>query len=105
MSALTPSPLPRGEGIKGYDGFIALGCVIRGETSHYETVCEESARGFTWLAIEFQAAIGNGILTVENEAQAIHRASVDGADKGGDAARACMALIALKNRMGGEHPD
>ncbi len=77
-----------------YDGFIALGCVIRGETFHFEIVCEESARGLTWLAIEEQAAIGNGILTVENEKQAKARL-----DKGADAARAALALIDLKEKF------
>lgn len=83
-----------------YDGFVALGCVIRGETSHYDTVCEESARGLTWLSIEQMAAIGNGILTVENEAQAWERAAIDQGNKGADAARACLTLIDLKCRFG-----
>ena len=83
-----------------YDGFVALGCVIRGETSHYDTVCEESARGITWLGIEFMAAIGNGILTVENEAQAWERANRNEGNKGGQAAQACLQLIALKRKFG-----
>jgi len=77
-----------------YDGFVALGCVIRGETYHFEVVCNESARGLTRLALEHHAAIGNGILTVENEAQAKARLT-----KGGDAARAALALIALKKQF------
>lgn len=85
-----------------YDGFVALGCVIRGETTHYETVCEESARGLTWLAIEHKAAIGNGILTVENEAQAWERANPARGDKGGGAAKAALSLIALKRHFGGD---
>lgn len=81
-----------------YDGFVALGCVIRGETSHYETVCAESARGLTWLALEHCAAIGNGILTVENEKQARVRADTGKGkgNKGGAAAAAALALITLK---------
>ena len=82
-----------------YDGFVALGCVIRGETSHYDIVCNESARGLTWLAIEHQAAIGNGILTVENEAQAVARADPARGNKGARAAEAALALIALKQRL------
>lgn len=85
----------------GYDGFVALGCVIRGETTHYETVCEESARGLTWLAVEHQAAIGNGIITVENEEQAWARADMARADKGGAAAEAALKLVSLRARLQG----
>ncbi|HTW35708.1 MAG TPA: 6,7-dimethyl-8-ribityllumazine synthase [Rhizomicrobium sp.] len=85
---------------KTYDGFIALGCVIRGETYHFEIVSNESARGLIDLALEHGLCIGNGILTVENEEQALDRARRDGLDKGGDAARACLALIELKARLG-----
>jgi 6,7-dimethyl-8-ribityllumazine synthase len=85
-----------------YDGFIALGCVIRGETYHFEIVANESARGIMDLMLREDICIGNGILTVENEAQALHRANPEGADKGGDAARACLALIAHRRRMNGE---
>ena len=88
-----------------YDGFVALGCVIRGETYHFEIVAGESARGLMDLGLHDGLCIGNGILTVENETQAIHRASVEGADKGGDAARACLALIGFKKRLGGERAD
>ena len=83
-----------------YDGYIALGCVIRGETSHYEHVCQETARGLQGLALEHRLAIGFGILTVENEAQALARAAVDRKNKGGEAARACLAMIELKQRFG-----
>ena len=82
-----------------YDGFVALGCVIRGETHHFEIVANESARGLMDLMINDGLCIGNGILTVENEEQALRRASRDGLDKGGDAARACLALIELKSRF------
>ena len=85
---------------KTYDGFVALGCVIRGETYHFEIVSNESARGLTDLALHHGLCIGNGILTVENEEQALVRAKRDGLDKGGDAARACLALIDLKARLG-----
>src|SRR5437764_9229134 len=86
-----------------YDGFVALGCVIRGETSHYDHVCVESARGVQELLCR-GLAVGFGILTVENEAQALVRAApaehqVGGRDKGGEAVRACLALIELKRRF------
>jgi 6,7-dimethyl-8-ribityllumazine synthase len=81
-----------------FDGFVALGCVIRGETSHYDHICAESARGLQDLALREGLAIGYGILTVENEAQALVRASLEGRDKGGEAVRACLALVALKRR-------
>ena len=82
-----------------YDGFVALGCVIRGETYHFEIVATESARGLMDLMVREGLCIGNGILTVEDEEQALHRARASELDKGGDAARACLALIALKRRF------
>ena len=85
---------------KHFDGYVALGCVIRGETTHYETVCSESARGLMGLAIAENLAIGNGILTVEDEAQAWERAHVAKKDKGGDAARAAVSLVTLRKRFG-----
>ena len=84
---------------KKYDGFIALGCVIRGETTHYETVCQESARGLNDLAINYQLAIGNGIITVENEEQALARADMKKLDKGGFAVEACLDVISLKEKF------
>ncbi len=84
---------------KQFQGFVALGCVIRGETSHYDTVAEQSAAGLQKLAIEQQLAIGNGILTVENYAQAATRANPLEGDKGGFAVEACLGLIALKQRF------
>jgi 6,7-dimethyl-8-ribityllumazine synthase len=81
---------------KRFDGYVALGCVIRGETTHYDHVCEESWRGLNHLALTFQLAIGNGILTVESEEQAWERARVDRKNNGGWAANACLAMIALK---------
>ena len=78
-----------------YDGYVALGCVIRGETSHYDTVCNESARGLMELGIKQHLAIGNGILTVENEQQALVRADIAQKNKGGGAVEACLGLINL----------
>ncbi len=83
-----------------YDGFVALGCVIRGETHHFDIVANELARALMDLAVNEFVALGNGILTVENEAQAWARAKIDQGDKGGDAARAALAMIALRNRLG-----
>jgi 6,7-dimethyl-8-ribityllumazine synthase len=81
-----------------YDGFVALGCVIRGETSHYDYVCGESARALMVLSVE-GLPIGYGILTVENEAQAIVRASRTQKNKGKDAAEACLAMLSVKRRL------
>jgi 6,7-dimethyl-8-ribityllumazine synthase len=82
-----------------YDGFVALGCVIRGETSHYDSVCNESARGLMDLTIRERLAIGNGILTVENETQALVRADVRQLDKGGGAVKAALALLGAKQHF------
>jgi 6,7-dimethyl-8-ribityllumazine synthase len=82
-----------------YDGFVALGVVIRGETWHFEIVAGESARGIMALTLD-GLAIGNGILTVENEAQALARARPDEKDKGGEAAKAALAMLALKEKFG-----
>ena len=84
-----------------YDGVVALGCVIRGETYHFEIVSDQSARALMDLAVNQQLAIGNGILTVENEAQAHARAGSDDGDKGGDAARAALAMVRLKRGLAG----
>ena len=83
----------------GYDGCVVLGCVIRGETSHYEIVAGESARAIMDLAVQQAIPIGNGILTVENRAQATERAKTDRRNKGADAAAACMSLVALSRRL------
>lgn len=82
-----------------FDGFVALGCVIRGETTHYETVCNDSSRALTLLGLE-GACIGNGILTVETSEQAAVRADPAGQNKGGGAAAAALHLIALTRRFG-----
>lgn len=81
-----------------YDGFVALGCVIRGETYHFEIVSDQSAAGLSTLGLN-GVVIGNGILTTENEAQAWTRARISEGDKGGGAARACLDLIALRKRL------
>jgi 6,7-dimethyl-8-ribityllumazine synthase len=82
-----------------YEGAVALGCVIRGETLHFEIVSQESARALLELSVARRVPIGNGILTVDTDAQAWARARPEEADKGGDAARAAMALVALKRRL------
>tara|TARA_B100000927_G_scaffold220645_1_gene180581 strand:+ start:1438 stop:1899 length:462 start_codon:yes stop_codon:yes gene_type:complete len=82
-----------------YDGFIALGCVIRGETSHFDIVINESARAITNLSIDNSLIIGNGILTVENKQQAIDRSNDDENNKGYHAALACSKLIDLKGNI------
>lgn len=81
-----------------FDGYVALGIVIRGETYHFEIVAGESARGLMALTLD-GLAIGNGILTVENEAQALARARPDDKGKGGEAAKAALAMLALKTRL------
>ncbi|MEM9640081.1 MAG: 6,7-dimethyl-8-ribityllumazine synthase [Pseudomonadota bacterium] len=81
-----------------YDGFVALGCIIRGETSHYDTVCNDSSRGLMELGLK-GLCVGNGILTVENMDQAIVRADASGQNKGGGAAVAALTLIALKRQF------
>lgn len=82
-----------------YDGFIAIGVVIRGETYHFEVVSNESARGLMALSMD-AIPIGNGILTVENEAQALTRAKRTEKDKGGEAAKAAIAMLSLRERFG-----
>lgn len=81
-----------------YDGFVALGCVIRGETSHYDTVCNDSSRGLALLGLD-GLCLGNGILTVENREQAVVRAEAAGQNKGGGAANAALHLIALTEKL------
>jgi len=83
----------------GFDGYVALGCVIRGETTHYDYVCQESARAIMDLAVNEQLAIGNGIITVENEEQAWARASKDKKDKGGFAANATLKMIKIRSEL------
>jgi 6,7-dimethyl-8-ribityllumazine synthase len=85
---------------KPYDGVVALGCVIRGDTIHFEIVSMQSARALMDLSVARRMPIGNGILTVDTDAQAWLRARAEEADKGGDAARAALALVRLKRRLG-----
>jgi 6,7-dimethyl-8-ribityllumazine synthase len=84
---------------QGFDAYVALGCVIRGETTHYELVSGESCRGLMELGTRAGIPIGNGILTVENEAQALVRADPAALDKGGDAALAAQSLLVLRRRL------
>ena len=84
---------------KAYDGYVALGCVIRGETSHYDHICGEVARGLNHIAIAYRVAIGFGVLTCENREQAWTRASVSDVNKGADAARACLMMVAHLRRL------
>jgi 6,7-dimethyl-8-ribityllumazine synthase len=84
-----------------YDGYVALGTVIRGETYHFEVVSNESARGLMDLTIGKRLAIGNGVLTTETDEQAWARARITEGDKGGGAARACLEMIALRRRLAG----
>ena len=86
-------------GQRRYDGYIALGCVIRGATSHYDYVCAESARKLQDLACEYTLALGYGILTCDTREQAWERASVEGRNKGGEVARACLRMIELKRQF------
>ena len=83
-----------------FDGAVALGCIVRGETYHFEIVSNESARGLTDLGLARRLSIGNGILTVEDDDQAVVRADPAQGDKGGDAMRAALVLVALKRHAG-----
>jgi 6,7-dimethyl-8-ribityllumazine synthase len=94
-----PAAIAMAEKRGDYHGYVALGCVIRGETYHFEIVSNESARGLMDLAARERVCVGNGILTVEDEAQAWARARVSDGDKGGQAARACLDLVALKRSL------
>ena len=93
-----PGAIALADESRRFDAFVALGVVIRGETWHFEIVAGESARGLMALTMD-GIAVGNGILTVENEAQAIARADPAQMDKGGDAAKAALALLELKTRF------
>ncbi len=95
-----PSAIAMAERLADYDGYVALGCVIRGETTHYDTVCNDSSRALSLLGLQ-GACIGNGILTVENRAQAEVRADPAGQNKGGGAAAAALHLVALSRTWAG----
>jgi 6,7-dimethyl-8-ribityllumazine synthase len=88
-----------GTAIPGYSGFIALGCVIRGETDHYDHICREASRALMDLAVDHSVALGFGILTCETYDQAWVRASVDQKNKGADAAEACLRMIELRRAL------
>lgn len=92
-----PSAIGIAERMSNFDGYVALGCVIRGETTHYDTVCNDSSRALQLLGLQ-GLCIGNGILTVENYEQAAVRAQSDGQNKGGGAAAAALHLIALARK-------
>jgi 6,7-dimethyl-8-ribityllumazine synthase len=95
-----PTAIGIAERMSNFDGYVALGCVIRGETTHYETVCNDSSRGLTLLGLQ-GLCIGNGILTVENRAQAEVRADPQAMNKGAGAAAAALHLVALARKWGG----
>jgi 6,7-dimethyl-8-ribityllumazine synthase len=96
-----PTAIALAERQASYDGYVALGCVIRGETTHYDTVCNDSSRAISLLGLQ-GACIGNGILTVENRPQAEVRADPAGQNKGGGAAAAALHLIALSRKWAGQ---
>ena len=96
-----PTTIGIAERLSNFDGYVALGCVIRGATTHYETVCNDSSRGITMLGLQ-GLCIGNGILTVENRDQAVERADPSQMNKGAGAAAAALHLIALARKWGGQ---
>jgi 6,7-dimethyl-8-ribityllumazine synthase len=93
-----PGAITLAEHTGRYDGYVGLGCVVRGETSHYDYVCGETARGLMDLSLK-SVAIGYGILTVDTIEQALVRADPAKGDKGGESTRACLAMIALKRQL------
>ncbi len=99
--ALAAAVAARAAGRMTFDGAVVLGCVIRGETAHYDIVCNNANHWVMDVATRHDVAVGNGILTVETDAQAMARANGGRAGKGGDAARACLALIELKRGFWG----
>jgi 6,7-dimethyl-8-ribityllumazine synthase len=101
MPAAVMLAASRRDGGKLFDGFITLGCVLRGETSHYDLICQETARGLMDLTVNRGLAVGFGLLTCENEQQALVRANVDQKNKGREAALACLGMIAMKRRFRG----
>lgn len=92
-----PTAIAIAERMAKFDGYVALGCVIRGETTHYDTVCNDSSRALSLLGLQ-GACLGNGILTVENRDQAVVRADPAGQNKGGGAAAAALHLVALSRK-------
>ena len=100
----TPTAIGIAERLSNFDGYVALGCVIRGETTHYETVCNDSSRAIQLLGLQ-GLCIGNGILTVENRPQAEVRADPADQNKGGGAAAAALHLVALSRKWGAQRKD
>ncbi|WP_397543279.1 6,7-dimethyl-8-ribityllumazine synthase [Roseovarius salis] len=98
-----PAAIGMADRLTEYDAHVALGCVIRGATTHYETVCNDSSRGLTLLGLQ-GTLVGNGILTVENREQALERADPERMNKGGGAAAAALHLVALGRKWGGRRP-
>jgi 6,7-dimethyl-8-ribityllumazine synthase len=96
-----PTAIAMAERQAKFDGYVALGCIIRGETTHYDTVCNDSSRALSLLGLQ-GACIGNGILTVENRGQAEVRADAAGQNKGGGAAAAALHLVSLSRRWAGQ---
>lgn len=96
-----PSAIAMAGRMAQFDGYVALGCIMRGETTHYDTVCNDSSRGLMMLGLG-GSCIGNGILTVENRDQAVVRADPAGQDKGGGAALAALHLIAIARKWAGK---
>jgi len=90
----------RSPGTWGAAGYVVLGCAIKGETDHYEHICREAMRGVQDIAVDYLLAVGNGILTVHDWEQAMARCRQDGTDHGGQAARACLRMIALRAEVG-----
>ncbi len=88
-----------GSSLRKFNGFIALGCILRGETSHYDIVCNESARGLSNLSLDYDLPIGNGILTCDNMEQAIVRSDPSQKDKGGVAAKAAALMFDMKRKL------
>jgi 6,7-dimethyl-8-ribityllumazine synthase len=88
------------KGDRAYDGFVALGCVVRGETDHYEHVCREAMQALTRVALDHTLALGNGLLTVATEAQALARSGQDGHNKGAEAAAAALLQIKAARQLG-----
>ncbi len=99
-----PTAIGISDRASNFDGYVALGCVIRGETSHYETVCNDSSRALQLLGLQ-GLCLGNGILTVETREQAVLRADPEGQNKGGGAAAAALHLIALRRKWGSQRRD
>ncbi|MSO93682.1 MAG: 6,7-dimethyl-8-ribityllumazine synthase [Rhodospirillales bacterium] len=94
-----PAALALAVRTRRFDGFVALGCVIRGETDHYDHICRESSRALMSLAVDRGLALGFGVLTCATREQAVERAAVDRKNKGAEAARACLRMIELKRRL------